>query len=139
MKVATFSTKPHDREFLQPEGQQFEHEFIFFENQLREETVSLAEGCEAVCAFVNDDLSSGCLEKLHALGIGVIVMRCAGFNNIDLSAAKKLDITILRVPEYSPYAVAEYALAMLLTLKDPAHHRGSFPFRAAFAGTDSQG
>lgn len=121
MKVATFSTKPHDSEFLQATGAGGGHEFVFFQNQLRPETVPLAEGCRAVCAFVNDDLSEKCLKKLREIGIELIVLRCAGFNNVDLDAAGRLDIVVLRVPEYSPHAVAEYALAMMFTLNRHIH------------------
>ena len=121
MKVATFSTKPHDEEFLLARGSEDAHEFIFFQNQLRLETASLAQGCQAVCVFVNDDLSEGCLRELHAIGVRLVVLRCAGFNNVDLRAADELGITVLRVPDYSPYAVAEYALAMLMTLGRRIH------------------
>lgn len=117
MKVATFSTKPHDNDFLLSD----DHEFIFYQNQLRSETATLAAGCRAVCAFVNDDLSADCLEKLHSVGVELIVLRCAGFNNVDLKTAEQLGITVLRVPDYSPYAVAEYALAMLMTLSRHIH------------------
>ncbi|BDS06150.1 lactate dehydrogenase [Oceaniferula spumae] len=119
MKVAVFSTQPHDRQFLQAEENS--HEWVFFENHLREATASLAEGCDAVCVFVNDDLSESCLKKLHELGIRLIALRCAGFNNVDLPAAKELGLTVLRVPEYSPYAVAEHTLALLLALNRHIH------------------
>ena len=117
MKVATFSTKPYDQEFLHGGA----HEFVIFQNQLRAETASLAKGCRAVCAFVNDDLSADCLGKLHSMGIELIVLRCAGYNNVDLKVANELGMVVLRVPEYSPYAVAEYALAMLMTLNRHIH------------------
>ncbi|MFK7911810.1 MAG: 2-hydroxyacid dehydrogenase [Akkermansiaceae bacterium] len=121
MKVAVFSTKPHDEEFLPAGMPEISHEFVFFQNQLRAETASLAEGCDAVCVFVNDDLSADCQEKLKEMGIRLIVLRCAGFNNVDLQAANDLGMVVLRVPEYSPYAVAEYALAMLMTLNRHIH------------------
>lgn len=121
MKVATFSTKPYDEEFLDEKAGSDAHEFVFFQNQLREETAPLAEGCQAVCVFVNDDLSEPCLKKLHAMGIGLIVLRCAGYNNVDLKVANELGMVVLRVPEYSPHAVAEYALAMLMTLGRNIH------------------
>ncbi|MBK1831473.1 2-hydroxyacid dehydrogenase [Verrucomicrobiaceae bacterium R5-34] len=119
MKVAVFSTQPYDQQFLEAEGSS--HEWVFFANHLRAATVPLAEGCDAVCAFVNDDLSSDCLEKLHEHGIKLIALRCAGFNNVDLEKAKELGITVLRVPEYSPYAVAEHTLALLLALNRHIH------------------
>lgn len=113
MKIAFFDTKDYDRNtFLKYDGMSG-LEFKFFETRLCEDTVGLADGYDAVCAFVNDDINSQVIEKLRSFGIKLIAMRCAGYNNVDLSAAYG-KIRIVRVPAYSPYAVAEHAMAMLL-------------------------
>jgi D-lactate dehydrogenase len=119
MKIAFFGTKDYDRLWFEPlangEGPDaFACDLHFFEANLNEETAVLAEGYDAVCAFVNSDLSRPVLEVLHREGIRLILMRCAGFNNIDLKAAGDLELTILRVPGYSPQAVAEHAIALAL-------------------------
>ena len=119
MNVAIFSTKPYDREFLLSATS--EHQLVFFDNQLRASTASLASGCQAVCVFVNDDLSSDCLHALRSVGVELVVLRCAGYNNVDIDAANQLGITVLRVPHYSPYAVAEHTLALLLALNRHIH------------------
>ena len=121
MKVAVFSAKPYDKLFLEPANQQHNHELKFFSPNLDLETVSLATGCEGVCVFVNDRLDRTILEELHQQGIRLIALRCAGYNNVDLDAAGELDITVLRVPAYSPYAVAEHAIALILTLNRKIH------------------
>ena len=107
MKVAVFSAKKYDREFLNA-ANGARHELRFFEPHLNEETVGLATGFEAVCVFVNDQVNAAVIERLHSLGIRLIALRCAGYNNVDLAAAKKHGITVVRVPAYSPYAVAEH-------------------------------
>jgi D-lactate dehydrogenase len=115
MKTAVFSTKPYDREFLSASNATG-HELVFVENRLTIETVRLAAGCQAVCAFVNDNLDGTVLRALHASGIQYVAMRCAGYNNVDMAVARELGIRVARVPSYSPYAVAEYAVALLLSL-----------------------
>lgn len=115
MQVAVFSTKPYDRTFL-TEANDDRHELHFFEPRLSLETLPLAAGFPALCAFVNDDLGAATLEKLAAQGLKVIALRCAGFNNVDLKAVNRLGMTVLRVPAYSPYAVAEHTLALILGL-----------------------
>lgn len=97
------------------------HRLSFFESRLNLRTVSLAAGHQAVCCFVNDELDSVVLEKLAALGIKKIAMRCAGFNNLDLEAARRLGMVASRVPAYSPHAVAEHAMALILTLNRKLH------------------
>lgn len=119
MKVAVFSTKPHDRKSLTEADSG--HEFVFFENRLRGETAGLATGCEAVCVFVNDELDGATLGRLAEAGVQLVVLRCAGFNNVDLGAARAAGIRVLRVPEYSPHAVAEYCLALLLAANRHIH------------------
>lgn len=121
MKVAVFSTKPYDKEFLEGANKQHNHQLKFFTPHLDSETVDLAAGFEAVCIFVNDRLDRPVIETLHQQGIGLIALRCAGYNNIDLEAAKELNIAVVRVPAYSPYAVAEHAIALILTLNRKIH------------------
>jgi D-lactate dehydrogenase len=115
MKLAVFSTHKFEREYLL-NAAQGKHELLLLEPQLSHETVSMASGCEALCIFVNDDASAGVLEKAAGMGIHTLVLRSAGFNNVDLATAGKLHIRVARVPEYSPYAVAEHTVALMLTL-----------------------
>ncbi len=119
MKIAFFSTQPYDREYFERYNDQ--HEIIFFEARLNEQTVKLAAGCEAICAFVNDRLDAGIIRSLKEIGIKIIAQRCAGFNNVDIAAAHENGITVVRVPAYSPHAVAEHALALLMTLNRKTH------------------
>lgn len=119
MKIAFFSTQPYDKEYF--ERYNTAHEFVFFEARLNAQTVNLASGCSGVCAFVNDQLNAGVIKSLHDLGITIIALRCAGFNNVDLAAAKSHQITVVRVPAYSPHAVAEHALALIMTLNRKTH------------------
>lgn len=123
MKIAVFSTKPYDRDYLLAANvaAQNPHEFIFHEVQLNAQTSRLAEGCAGVCCFVNDHLDAEVLAQLAKLGIYHIALRCAGFNQVDLIAAKNLGIHIARVPEYSPHAVAEHALGLVLMLNRNLH------------------
>lgn len=119
MKIAFFSTKPYDREFF--DRYITNHQIVYLEARLGELTVNLAAGCNAVCVFVNDQLNAGVIRELKKVGIRLIALRCAGFNNVDLVAAKENGIKVVRVPEYSPYAVAEHALALILTLNRKTH------------------
>ncbi len=121
MKVTIFSSKPYDEQFLRECNPGFGHELTFIENRLTPETAVLAHASPAVCAFVNDELNALTLEKLAAGGTKLIALRCAGFNNVDLPAAKALDFKIARVPAYSPHAVAEHAVALLLCLNRHIH------------------
>jgi len=121
MKVACFSTKPYDRHFLSEASESSDHTFQFFEPRLDESTAVLAEGSEAVCAFVNDSLGAATLGRLAETGVRFIVLRCAGFNNVDLEAAAEHDIRVARVPRYSPHAVAEHTVGLLLTLNRKIH------------------
>lgn len=97
------------------------HSFSFYTDRLNSETVVLAAGHEAICAFVNDHLHERILTTLAELGVKLVAMRCAGFNNVDLAAAKRLGIAVVRVPAYSPYAVAEHAVALMMTLNRKTH------------------
>ena len=96
-------------------------EIIYHETDISKKTVSLAQGCDAICAFVNSDLSAPVLEKLAQVGIKLILLRCAGFNNIDLKKANELGMTVLRVPGYSPEAVAEHAMTLALAVNRHVH------------------
>lgn len=121
MKIAVFSTRPTDREFLSRENESHNFTIQFFEARLRPQTVSLAKGYDAVCVFVNDELGREVLLALKDLGIKIIALRCAGFNQVDLEAAKDLSLPVVRVPAYSPYAVAEHTIALLLCLNRGIH------------------
>jgi D-lactate dehydrogenase len=121
MRVAVFSTKPYDRAFLSDANAEDGHRLRFLEARLSHETVSLAAGEEAVCAFVNDDLGAANLEALAKSGVRIVALRSAGFNNVDLAAAKAFGLTIARVPAYSPHAVAEHTIALMLTLNRQIH------------------
>jgi D-lactate dehydrogenase len=120
MKVAVFSAKNYDREFLSA-ANAARHEIHFFEPHLNETTANLAAGFDAVCVFVNDHVDTAVIATLASLGIRLIALRCAGYNNVDLAAAKKHRITVVRVPGYSPYAVAEHTLALMLALNRKLH------------------
>jgi D-lactate dehydrogenase len=121
MKIAMFSSRSYDINHFDPLLGDGEIEFEYFDTQLNSHTVQLAQGHEAVCAFVNDDLSASVLSKLAELGVKIVAMRCAGFNNVDLSAAKAHDISVVRVPAYSPEAVAEHSIALMMSLNRRIH------------------
>lgn len=118
--VIVYDTKPYDREHLQAAGGGRVH-WNFCEFRLTPESAATARGADSVCVFVNDQLSRPCLEKLAAAGVKHVALRCAGFNNVDLAAARELKIAVTRVPAYSPYAVAEHCVALLLTLNRQIH------------------
>lgn len=121
MRVAVFSTRAYDRRFLDQANGGRRHELVFLESRLDAGTVATAGGSQAVCAFVNDRLDAGVLRGLHGLGVRLVVLRSAGFNHVDLAAAAELGIAVGRVPEYSPHAVAEHTVALLLTLNRKIH------------------
>jgi D-lactate dehydrogenase len=126
MKVAVFNTKSYDRMFLEKANQSFHHELKFFDTPLNVETCKLGFGFEVICGFVNDCFDREVLKQLSRQGTKLIALRCAGFNNVDLSAAKDLNLTVARVPAYSPYGVAEHAVALILALNRKiyrAHNR----------------
>lgn len=120
MKVAVFSTKSYDRVFLEKLNEKG-HDLTFFEVGLEFTTAQLAKGYQGVCIFVNDKVDSETINKLYENGVKLIVLRCAGFNNVDINAAREKNISVLRVPEYSPDSVAEHALALILTLNRKTH------------------
>lgn len=121
MRVAVFSTKPYDRQFLEAANKAYGHELVYFEPSLDDNTAPLAAGFEAVCAFVHDHIGRPVLEQFAAGGTGLIALRSAGFNNVDLEAADDLGITVVHVPAYSPYAVAEHTVGLMLTLNRGIH------------------
>ncbi len=116
MKVAFFSTKPYDQQCFEATNKAFNHDLSFFESRLNSTTAALAEGFPAVCVFINDDLGATTLQQIASTGTRLVALRCAGFNNVDLEAARDLGITLVRVPAYSPYAVAEHAVGLILML-----------------------
>jgi D-lactate dehydrogenase len=122
MKTAMFSTKEYDRQFFDAANKRQGHELTYHAESLHRATAGMANGFAAVCAFVNDQLDGPTLSALAAGGTRLIAMRSAGFNNVDLSTAGKLNLTVLRVPAYSPQAVAEHAVALILTLNRNIHH-----------------
>lgn len=122
MRVAFFDTHKFEREAFNKALVEFRSiEINYLEPRLTEQTVELAKGCDAVCAFVNDCLTSKTLLKLKELGIKTIALRSAGFNHVDINAARELGFSVMRVPEYSPYAVAEHAVALLMSLNRKLH------------------
>jgi D-lactate dehydrogenase len=121
MRVAVFSTKNYDRQFLQPAAAAAGHELLFLEPRVTLETALLAHGFPAICSFVNDYLDAPVLARIAEGGTKFIALRCAGFNQVDLAACHKLGLRIARVPAYSPYAVAEHAVGMMLALNRKFH------------------
>lgn len=118
MKVAFFSTKPYDRLFFDTanQAQAPAHDLVYFETRLTAQTASLAQGFSAVCAFINDELNHTTLQLLAKAGTQLIALRSAGFNHVDLATARDLGLEVVRVPAYSPYAVAEHAVGLILML-----------------------
>ena len=114
MKVAFFDAKAYDQPSFRKYGEQYGIQFKFFETKLNEDTVDLARGYDGICVFVNDTVNAAVIDELYRIGVRVIALRCAGFNNVDVRHAFG-KIHVMRVPAYSPYAVAEHAMAMLLT------------------------
>ena len=122
MKIAFFSAKPYDKTFFEARNKDFGFELEYWETHLGPHVVNAVdEGTEVVCVFVNDKLNAEVIETLANKGVKIIALRCAGFNNVDLEAAKRFGLRVCRVPAYSPEAVAEHAVAMLLTLNRKTH------------------
>jgi len=121
MTFAFYDTKPYDRVYFDRAAGAEQLRRVFHEFRLTNETAGSAKGAQAVCVFVNDRLDRDCLEQLHRAEVKLIALRCAGFNNIDLPAAKALGLPVVRVPAYSPHAVAEHTVALLLTLNRKIH------------------
>ncbi|PIJ48579.1 2-hydroxyacid dehydrogenase [Erwinia sp. OLTSP20] len=121
MKIAVYSTRQYERKYLEQVNENYGMEVEFFDFLLTERTAKNAISCDAVCIFVNDDGSREVLQELAALGVKYIALRCAGFNNVDLKAADEFGLTVVRVPAYSPEAVAEHAVGMMMTLNRHIH------------------
>lgn len=121
MKIIFFSTQPYDKIFFNKHNEQFGFELEFFDTHLGPHIVHAITDAGAVCVFVNDKVNAEVIRVLAEKGIKIIALRCAGFNNVDLEAAKKYGLNVCRVPAYSPEAVAEHALAMILTLNRKTH------------------
>lgn len=114
MKIAFYDAKPYDKPYFDKYGKEYGIAFKYFETKLNEDTVDLAQKYDGVCAFVNDTVNAAVIDRLSEMGVQVLALRCAGFNNVDMKHAFG-KIHVLRVPAYSPYAVAEHTMALLLT------------------------
>lgn len=121
MKIAIYDTHKFERPIFEQANQKYCFHLNFLETRLVAETVALAQGCEAVCSFVNDRLDSVVLTQLKKQGTQLIALRSAGYNHVDLKTAKELRLPVVRVPEYSPHAVAEHALCLILSLNRKIH------------------
>lgn len=121
MRIILFSSKPYDQQSFNAAGFPDDWQLSFQEAHLRQASAGLAAGCEVVCAFINDDLGAAVLQQLAAGGTRLIALRSAGYNHVDLHAAHTFGLTVVRVPAYSPHAVAEHALALIMTLNRRTH------------------
>lgn len=121
MKIAFFSTQLYDRKFFDEHNAAFEYAIDYYEASLNEKTINLLQDVNAICVFVNDQVNRSVIEQLAKRGIKIIALRCAGFNNVDIQAAAENNIRVVRVPTYSPHAVAEHAIAMIMTLNRKTH------------------
>ncbi len=121
IEVAVFDAKPYDRQYLSRAADQCGITLRFHEFRLSSETAIAAQGAQAVCIFVNDKVDRACLQTLASINVTLVALRCAGYNNVDVNAAKELGIAIVRVPAYSPHAVAEHTIGLLLALNRKIH------------------
>lgn len=121
MRIAVYSTKPYDRKALEAANERHGHELTFLEARLQENTASLADGHDAVCAFVNDQIGTGVVHQLADQGVELLTLRSAGFNHVDIDAATERGITVVRVPAYSPYAVAEHTVGLMIAVNRRLH------------------
>ena len=121
MRVIVFSDKPYWNRFLTDANQVFQHDLTFIDPALNRQTVALAAGFPVVCVFVNDQVDAPVLQKLREGGTRLVALRCAGFNNVDLRTAAEVGIKVVRVPAYSPHAVAEHAVSLIVTLNRKIH------------------
>ncbi len=121
MKITFFSTQSYDKQFFIEHNKHFHYELEFFEVALSQQTVGLVQNATAVCVFVNDKVDKAVVEQLRKRGVSIIALRCAGFNNVSIEAAEENNLRVCRVPAYSPEAVAEHAVAMILTLNRKTH------------------
>ncbi|MGY8908608.1 MAG: 2-hydroxyacid dehydrogenase [Flavobacteriales bacterium] len=121
MNLAVFSTKPYDKEYFEKFKNEYDIKISYYEANLKPNTAKLTKDFDAVCVFVNDVLNKKTVETIAKKGVRLIALRCAGFNNVDLNACKENNIKVVRVPAYSPEAVAEHAMALILTLNRKTH------------------
>jgi D-lactate dehydrogenase len=121
MRVAVFSTRSYDIEYLNKANIENDHELVYFDSSLKKNTIQLAEKFDAVCVFVNDDINREVIEGLLKFNIKLIVLRCSGFNNVDIEIACRNHLKVMRVASYSPTTVAEHAVALILTLNRKTH------------------
>lgn len=121
MKVAVFSSKKFDQTSFEQVNKTYHHDIHYFDFRLSEQTAKIADGFDVVCAFVNDDLSAPVIQQLEKNGTRLIAMRCAGFDRIDLAAAKQANVQVVRVPAYSPEAIAEHTVGLMLSLNRRIH------------------
>lgn len=121
MRIAVFATKAYDRRFLDAANRRFGHRLTYFEPRLDASSLPLVQGHDAVCVFVNDRLDTAVIDGLAMAGVHLVALRCAGYNNVDLRAAERAGIAVVRVPAYSPEAVAEFTVGLLLALERNIH------------------
>ncbi len=133
MKIALFSTQDHERPHFEAANAGFGHALHPIDAPLNASTAPLARGCEAVCIFVNDVCDAATLDILHAGGVRLVLCRCAGFDHVDLDAARARGMTVMRVPAYSPESIAEHAVAMILSLVRNLHHQHNRVRNGSFA------
>lgn len=133
MKIAMFSAKPWVHQAFEPLADSFSAGITWLEPRLEPTTAALAAGHEAVCVFVNDQVDAAAIQRMKDVGVRLVALRCAGFNNVDLKAASRAGIGVVRVPAYSPYAVAEHAVGMMLCLNRRYHRSWSRVLEGNFA------
>ena len=121
MRIAVFSTKSYDRDYFEKYNENYHFVFTFFETALNANTAKITAGFDVVCVFVNDTVDKATVKLLSENGVKLIALRCAGYNNVDIESAKQHHIKVVRVPAYSPEAVAEHAMALILTLNRKTH------------------
>jgi D-lactate dehydrogenase len=121
MRIAIFSAQDFEREFFKTANKSFDHELVYFDERLHQQSAELAAGFPAVCAFITDQLDGPTLSRLAASGTRLVSLRSAGYNHVDLDAAARLGLTVLRIPAYSPHAIAEHAVGLMLTLNRHLH------------------
>ncbi len=120
MKIAFYGTKPYDKVWFEPMAKEYGFDIRFIESACNQDTIFMAKGYDAICIFVNDYVDADMIQELYEMKVKAILLRCAGFNNVDVKAAED-KIVILRVPSYSPEAVAEFSMALLLTVNRLTH------------------
>lgn len=133
MKIAMFSAKPWVHQAFEPLAASFSAEITWLEPRLEPATAALAAGHEAVCVFVNDQVDAAVIQRMKDIGVRLVALRCAGFNNVDLKAASRAGLGVVRVPAYSPYAVAEHAVGMMLCLNRRYHRSWARVLEGNFA------